>query len=289
MRGAQVKIADAWRGPTTCVVQLSAALSLAITAPAPSFAQTVCPDAATVSAARLIELEAMMMNVGLRCARVGVSMADHLDDMAGRHQTMFQSARGRLRTYMDDLVAASGPAAAKAPVAAPASAVGLKSKKAPQAPLSASARAAVKKAPPAASAAITGAAARKAARPAPAAATKVLPAAPAAKGASAAKLSPKSAAKLAPKLAPKAAPVSAAKAPQAAPRARHGDPMDRFMTMLGNRYGAGSTSPGRCQSFDAIALSLGEPGSESRLLTMVAESLIGTTLLETLTACAGKN
>jgi hypothetical protein len=58
--------------------------------------------------------------------------------------------------------------------------------------------------------------------------------------------------------------------------------------MLGNRYGAGSTTPDRCRAFDAIALSLSEPANTDKLLTMVSEALIGTTLLETLMGCPAR-
>lgn len=265
-----MKTADSRCGQARTAVCLRAALLLAITTPAPCLAQTACPDAATVSAARLIELEAMMMNVGLRCARVGVPMADHLDDMAARHQTMFQNARGRLRTFMAGLVPVTS--ALSVPTAKPA----------PAAPL----RGLAKKGPPAAKTTVASAPGKNGLRSAP----------PAAAGASARKVTLAAPAAAARTVAGKASRVAqavtasaAAKAPQAAPKARHGDPMDRYMTMLGNRYGAGSTTPGRCQSFEAIALSLGETGSESRLLTMVAESLIGVTLIETLTACPAKS
>ena len=82
--------------------------------------------------------------------------------------------------------------------------------------------------------------------------------------------------------------ASAAVGQPAAKPSRHGDPLDRYLTMLGNRYGAGSTTPERCNAFDAIALSLADTGNTDKLLTMVADSLIGETLLERLAGCLAK-
>lgn len=179
-----------WR--TGTAFHLGVALSLIMATPAPALA--TCPDAATAHAARLIEFQTMMMDVGLRCSRVGVPLVDHLDTMAAKHRTIFENARNRVRSFMDMLASSMG-----------------------------------------ASGGTTG-----------------------------------------------------AKTPPVARSARHGDPLDRYMTMLGNRYGAGSTSPDRCHAFDAIALSLADTINNDKLLTMVAESLIGLTLLETLTGCPAK-
>lgn len=90
---------------------------------------------------------------------------------------------------------------------------------------------------------------------------------------------------------PASAPLPAAAGRTAARTAqpsRRADPLDRYMTMLGNRYGAGSTTPGRCRAFDAIALSLGDKANTDKLLTMVADSLIAVTLLETMAGCPVK-
>lgn len=69
---------------------------------------------------------------------------------------------------------------------------------------------------------------------------------------------------------------------------RRSDPLDRYITMAGNRYGGGSTTPDRCHAFEAIALSLAEQGNTDRLLRMVADSLIAQTMLESITSCAAK-
>ena len=66
---------------------------------------------------------------------------------------------------------------------------------------------------------------------------------------------------------------------------RRTDPFDRYLTMIGNQYGAGITTLQRCNAFDAIVLSLSEKANTDRLLTMVAESLIGVTLLEAIVNC----
>ncbi len=170
---------------------LAAALAMA----QPAAAAVSCPDGPTAQAARLIEFQTMMMDVALRCDRVGVPFVDHLDTMATKHRAVFEGARSRVRTFMTALAEQMR--------------------------------------------------------------------APGAKGAG-------------------------PKASSAAPPARHGDPLERYMTMLGNRYGAGSTTPDRCHAFDAIALSLAESGNTEKLLTMVSESLIGQTLLESLIGCPAK-
>lgn len=74
-------------------------------------------------------------------------------------------------------------------------------------------------------------------------------------------------------------------APTGAKPSRRTDPYDRYLTMIGNQYGAGITTPQRCRAFDAIAVSLSEKVNTDRLLTMVSESLIGVTLLESIVNC----
>lgn len=167
------------------------AVSLAV----PGRAAIPCPDAATVRAARLIEFQAMMMDVSVRCNHVGVAIATPLNEMSSVQAAMFRDAHTKVRAYL---------LAARAGLAEPAT--------------------------------------------------------PAAKG------GPKSA---------------------AAP-SRRTDPLDRYITMAGNRYGGGSTTPDRCRAFEAIALSLAEPGSGGKLLTTVADSLIAETILEKITACTAK-
>jgi len=177
---------------------LAAAVALSMAPPAA--AAVSCPDGATTHAARLIEFQTMMMDVALRCGRVGVPFVDHLDTMAAKHHAVFEGARSRVRTFMAALAEQMRGAGAKGP----------------------------------------------------------------------------------------GAKEPGAKASGAASPARHGDPLERYMTMLGNRYGAGSTTPDRCHAFDAIALSLADSGNTDKLLTMVSESLIGQTLLENLIGCPAK-
>lgn len=83
-------------------------------------------------------------------------------------------------------------------------------------------------------------------------------------------------------------PATAPQAAQAKPAAkvsRRVDPYDRYLTMIGNQYGAGMTTPQRCKAFDAILMSLSEQTNSDRLLTMVAGSLVQVTLLEAIVNC----
>jgi len=158
--------------------------ALALIFAPPASAAVACPDPATVHAARLIEFQTMMMDVSVRCSHVGVTIGNHLNEMAAAHTTMFDDARERVRGFLASAANSAGRPAARA--------------------------------------------------------------------------------------------------------SRHGDPLDRYMTMLGNRYGAGSTTPDRCHAFDAIAMSLVDRGNTDKLLTIVADSLIGETLLENLLDCPAK-
>ena len=77
--------------------------------------------------------------------------------------------------------------------------------------------------------------------------------------------------------------------PPAAKVSRRTDPYDRYLTMIGNQYGAGVTTLQRCKAFDAIVLSLSDKTNTDRLLTMVSSSLVQATLLEAIIKCpAGK-
>ena len=157
----------------------------------PARAAIPCPDAATVRAARLIEFQAMMMDVSVRCNHVGVALGTPLNDMSSVQAAAFRDAHNKVRAYL---------LAARAGLGEPVT--------------------------------------------------------PSAKGGAAS--------------------------------SRRTDPLDRYITMAGNRYGGGSTTPDRCRAFEAIALSLAEPGSGGKLLTTVADSLIAQTILEKITGCAAK-
>ena len=223
-------------------------------------AETVCPDAATVQAARLVEFQTMMMGVAVRCRHVGVPIADHLDGMTTARRTMFTSANDRVAAYLRSLNTRPAPGAAPPAMTASTPAAEVQAKPAAGKPAPgklAAAKAAPGKRPlasPAAMAGATVAKPRKAALgTAAAAATPAAPARPATK-------------------------VS-----------RRTDPYDRYLTMIGNQYGAGMTTLQRCKAFDAIVLSLGDKTNTDRLLTMVSSSLVQATLLEAIVNCpAGK-
>ncbi|KPF89273.1 MULTISPECIES: hypothetical protein [unclassified Novosphingobium] len=223
-------------------------------------AETVCPDAATVQAARLVEFQTMMMGVAVRCRHVGVPIADHLDGMTTARRTMFTSANDRVAAYLRSLNTRPAPGAAPPAMTASTPAAEVQAKPAAGKPAPgklAAAKAAPGKRPlasPAAMAGATVAKPRKAALgTAAAAATPAAPAKPATK-------------------------VS-----------RRTDPYDRYLTMIGNQYGAGMTTLQRCKAFDAIVLSLGDKTNTDRLLTMVSSSLVQATLLEAIVNCpAGK-
>jgi hypothetical protein len=191
---------------------MASAVALALS-PAAAQAEQVCPDAATLQAARVVEFQTMMMGVAVRCRHVGVPVMDHLDGMNSARRTMFVGANDRVATYLRGLNAkpAATATAPTAPTPAP---------------------------------------------PAKAAAGKAR----------------KSPAK-----------------PPAAKVSRRNDPYDRYLTMIGNQYGAGVTTLQRCKAFDAIVLSLSDKTNTDRLLTMVSSSLVQATLLEAIIKCpAGK-
>jgi hypothetical protein len=239
------------------------ALALAPVATEVAAAETVCPDAATVQAARLVEFQTMMMGVAVRCRHVGVPIADHLDGMNTARRTMFTSANDRVAAYLRSLNTRPAPGAAPPAMTAstPAADVQAKPSTAKTAPgKPAAAKAAPGKRPPASPAATAAAAAAAAAEPR----------------------------KAAPGTATAAA-TPAAPAKPAAKVARRTDPYDRYLTMIGNQYGAGITTLQRCKAFDAIVLSLGDKANTDRLLTMVSSSLVQATLLEAIVNCpAGK-
>lgn len=231
---------------------LAGALALVL-APAvtEAAAAVTCPDAATVQAARLVEFQTMMMGVSVRCRHVGVPISDHLEGMTAARRTMFAGANDRVAAYLRNLN--TKPAPGTAP---PAAATGTLAAEAPAQPLPAKPVAGKSlpgkraPAPKAALRAAAGAKPRKAAVGTAAATTApALPAKPAAK-------------------------IS-----------RRTDPYDRYLTMIGNQYGAGITTLQRCKAFDAIVLSLGDKTNTDRLLTMVSSSLVQATLLEAIVNC----
>ena len=62
-------------------------------------AQAACIDEPVVGAARLHEFELLMMDVSLRCTRMGVAMEPHYQAMIGAHQALFEAAVQRLQHF----------------------------------------------------------------------------------------------------------------------------------------------------------------------------------------------
>ncbi|OYU34547.1 hypothetical protein [Novosphingobium sp. PASSN1] len=229
-----------------------AALALAFapaTAEAAEAARANCPDAATVQAARVVEFQTMMMGVSVRCKHVSVPISDHLDEMTSARRTTLTSANDRVAAFLRNLPAKGAPAAAPAASAPPATA--------PAKPATGK---------PAAGKALAKATLANA-LPTKAAPGKSVTKAPV-KGAPA-----------------KAAPAPPATAKPAAKISRRTDPFDRYLTMIGNQYGAGMTTLQRCKAFDAIVVALSDKTNTDRLLTMVSSSLVQVTLLEAIVNC----
>jgi hypothetical protein len=76
-------------------VLLAAVLALA----GAETARAGCIDAPVTNAARLHEFEVLMMDVSLRCTRLGVAMQVHYDALISTHQSMFDNAVHRLQSY----------------------------------------------------------------------------------------------------------------------------------------------------------------------------------------------
>ncbi|WP_298164171.1 hypothetical protein [Novosphingobium sp.] len=244
---------------------LAGALALVLAPVTAQAAETaaVCPDAATVQAARLVEFQTMMMGVGVRCRHVGVPISDHLDGMNSSRRTMFAEANDRVASFLRSLPVKPAPGAARQVAAASPPAPAAPAKPAPvktaPAKLAAGKSAPGKAAPgKAAPGRRTLASTSIAAKSAPGTARKALP-------------------------NPAAAPPLAAK--PAAKISRRTDPYDRYLTMIGNQYGGGITTLQRCKAFDAIVLSLADKTNTDRLLTMVSTSLVQVTLLEAIVNC----
>jgi hypothetical protein len=263
----------------------SAALILAgfslITSPIAATAAE-CPDAPTVSAARLLEFKTMMMVVGLRCKSVGVLMADHSDQMAALRSTMFDEANRRVRRYIYDNDRPEPVAVTPAPPVATATVAAAAAPKA-RVPLRARGkgrggrglakgrgRVAARGAGKMASAGHAAAPAKAPAAPVAAPATAPVAAAPAkvpAKGQRAGLV--------------KAAPSAA----KPAPRSRREDPYEMYLTRVGTTYGMGDNSLGTCRRYDALVSYLGDPTTPNRALTMAAEGLVPSTMLERQRSC----
>jgi hypothetical protein len=84
-------LSAAWRA----TVLLAAGLALA----GAETARAACIDEPVASAARLHEFEMLMMDVSLRCTRIGVEMQAHYEAMVTTHQGLFNDAARRLQSY----------------------------------------------------------------------------------------------------------------------------------------------------------------------------------------------
>jgi hypothetical protein len=62
-------------------------------------AQAACIDEPVLAAARLHEFETMMMDVSLRCNRIGVAMQGHFNAMVGVHHAQLDQASQRLQRF----------------------------------------------------------------------------------------------------------------------------------------------------------------------------------------------
>lgn len=62
-------------------------------------ARATCIDPPMLHAARLHEFGMMMMDVSLRCNRIGVVMQPHYESMVGAHRAQFEDAARKLQHY----------------------------------------------------------------------------------------------------------------------------------------------------------------------------------------------
>jgi hypothetical protein len=81
----------AWRA----TMLLAAGLALA----GAETAKAGCIEEPVASAARLHEFEMLMMDVSLRCTRIGVAMQPHYEAMVTAHQRLFDDAARRLQSF----------------------------------------------------------------------------------------------------------------------------------------------------------------------------------------------
>ena len=108
---------------------LAGALALVLAPVTAQAAAAVCPDAATVQAARVVEFQTMMMGVAVRCRHVRVPISDHLDGMNSVRRTIFAEANDRVAGFLRglDTKPAPGPAPLVDAAAPPAPATPAKS------------------------------------------------------------------------------------------------------------------------------------------------------------------
>ncbi|MBX9885096.1 MAG: hypothetical protein K2X68_09005, partial [Novosphingobium sp.] len=78
----------------------------------------------------------------------------------------------------------------------------------------------------------------------------------------------------------KAGPVAPRSAAKPAPRSRREDPYEMYLTRVGTTYGMGDNSPGTCGKYDALVSFLADPDTPNRALTMTAERMVASTILE---------
>jgi len=62
-------------------------------------AQAECIEEQVANAARLHEFQMLMMNINLRCTRIGVEITPHYEAMLATHQARFDEAVRRLQHY----------------------------------------------------------------------------------------------------------------------------------------------------------------------------------------------
>jgi hypothetical protein len=260
---------------------IAAGLSLIV---APTSAIAVeCPDSQTVSAARLLEFKTMMMVVGLRCKSVGVIMADHSDQMASTRSTMFEEANRRVRRYLvESDQSAPVPVTPEPEVAEGTEPVATAAK--PSAKIPAKARARVRGRVPAKG--YRGhVRARRLWRATAAGSAPASAAAHAAHPATAGTKAPAAV----PAKAPRAVLASGApKASKPASRSRRNDPYEMYLTRVGTFYGMGDNSLDTCRKYDALVEFLADPTTSNRALTMAAERMVESTLLERQRNCAAR-
>lgn len=65
-------------------------------------ARAACIDEPVTTAARLHEFEMMMMDVSLRCTRLGIAMQADFDGMVTAHRSLFDEASVRLRRFFGE-------------------------------------------------------------------------------------------------------------------------------------------------------------------------------------------
>ncbi|KUR70158.1 hypothetical protein AQZ52_14945 [Novosphingobium fuchskuhlense] len=239
-----------------------------------------CPDASTVSAARLIEFKTMLMVVGLRCKSVGVMMADHNDEMANLRSTMFEEANRRLRRYIAESDRITPVAVAPAPPVEP------EPEAAP---------------PPPRARAVAGPRGKAGGRMASKGRGRVVARGGAARGGAARGGAARGGAARGglakgPARPPAAGPAKAraglAKAAPAAakpaPRSKREDPYEMYLTRVGTLYGMGDNSLGTCRNFDELVVYLSDPTTPNRALTDAAERIVPTTVLEKQRNCVAR-